>query len=594
MAKRNSRRIKSPTKRAQPPLRWTFEQQASLIAYNDFCIEESINFEATVVPHLRKRWLSEEFNGARVDRKMRYLWQQHGMQNARIREFNRFKEEGTKVLDREHFEPSERDEVNRARSALGLSTIWQGESNLAVEHGEREKAGDTGSPRSLSEQECGGVSVASCPKRPRLRATSISDSQDERSGEENENPQLTSDPCQVQQQHSTASSLSENSLSKSEALVLKTMIFDCQTKLEANELQINRLFSQLSSAFRSIELCEHELLQYQQSLESAKRETNPVLEVQRLAKANLQLKQQRQTSMMIEKIADSLDNAPGHLSMKYIQEELGNLQDLCWQTFDDSPEINGRGALSIPDRDVWDPDGEEFIRKILSVSPEAISLREFLAELTTTLDLNHIVQAIMSGFLQKHVFEEGFPKVEPETSSVLASYRKSISVQEGGLSVLRSLDMVAYHAHTIERFFKECTVPKFSAELTVVLLRYLAPFLRRTISQDLVAWCRAWFEASLNLKTQLCLNQNNTFEMVMYAPKTRFNATLMKSENPSPPDSRIQLCLFPSFFSYSKDDGHSQVLENSEEFRYNNVVKTEESFRVHHAPIFKARVLVGI
>jgi len=98
--------------------KWTTEEWTTLLAWLDHCIANNLSFKQTTEAHLKSKWPDGVFNEARVNRKVKWIWQVKGKNDRDPRKTGEILELGSECIDVNHFEPGEIEAFSRAKEAL--------------------------------------------------------------------------------------------------------------------------------------------------------------------------------------------------------------------------------------------------------------------------------------------------------------------------------------------------------------------------------------------------------------------------------------------------------------------------------------------
>jgi len=138
MAKSQSKPPKTAVKAKRTPLKWSVDEEASLLAWIDLCRENGLDFDDTVVAHMKTKW-KKEFDERNIERKVKHQWEVHGLIGTVSKDYVRLKSEGTAWLDSNCIAPAKQLAINSAREELGLPKIWQTDTGAqGLQHGSRE------------------------------------------------------------------------------------------------------------------------------------------------------------------------------------------------------------------------------------------------------------------------------------------------------------------------------------------------------------------------------------------------------------------------------------------------------------------------
>lgn len=206
-----------------------------------------------------------------------------------------------------------------------------------------------------------------------------------------------------------------------------------------------------------------------------------------------------------------------------------------------------------------------------------------------------LLRSLTTAALQRWVFETDFPSFASDSSTTLAVYR-DLLVRQGnrgailkleterltctadGALALRNLDLAAFEAKLGTPEFLISLLPKQAQKLAARLFQTLAPFFTRKPQHlddlsyinfadwgdDIETWRERQeellkvFTEALTTKANSCLNIED-YEMVMYAPGTKFDAKTMEAETMdgtadiSDHDGRVvQICVQAAVFVYAR------------------------------------------
>ena len=240
------------------------------------------------------------------------------------------------------------------------------------------------------------------------------------------------------------------------------------------------------------------------------------------------------------------------------------------------------------------------------------------------LSINPVVllRSLATAALQRWVFETDFPSFASDSSTTLAVYR-DLLVRQGirgailklgtegltctadGALALRNLDLAAFEAKLGKPEFLTSLLPKQAQKLAVRLLQTLAPFFTRNPQHldelsyiSFADWgdeIETWkerqevlvkvFTEALTTKANSCLNIED-YEMVMYAPGTKFDAKSMEAEKMdgtadiSDPDGRvIQICIQAAVFVYARSPVQNDASVSNSIIPSRNFVRKAEHER---------------
>jgi len=240
------------------------------------------------------------------------------------------------------------------------------------------------------------------------------------------------------------------------------------------------------------------------------------------------------------------------------------------------------------------------------------------------LSINPVVllRSLATAALQRWVFETDFPSFASDSSTTLAVYR-DLLVRQGnrgailklgtegltctadGALALRNLDLAAFEAKLGKPEFLTSLLPKQAQALAVRLFQTLAPFFTRNPQHldelsyiSFADWgdeIETWkerqevlvkvFTEALTTKANSCLNIED-YEMVMYAPGTKFDAKTMEAEKMdgtvdiSDSDGRvIQICIQAAVFVYARSPVQNDASVSNSIIPSRNFVRKAEHER---------------
>ena len=240
------------------------------------------------------------------------------------------------------------------------------------------------------------------------------------------------------------------------------------------------------------------------------------------------------------------------------------------------------------------------------------------------LSINPVVllRSLATAALQRWVFETDFPSFASDSSTTLAVYR-DLLVRQGnrgailklgtegltctadGALALRNLDLAAFEAKLGKPEFLTSLLPKQAQALAVRLFQTLAPFFTRNPQHldelsyiSFADWgdeIETWkerqevlvkvFTEALMTKANSCLNIED-YEMVMYAPGTKFDAKTMEAEKMdgtvdiSDSDGRvIQICIQAAVFVYARSPVQNDASVSNSIIPSRNFVRKAEHER---------------
>jgi hypothetical protein len=240
------------------------------------------------------------------------------------------------------------------------------------------------------------------------------------------------------------------------------------------------------------------------------------------------------------------------------------------------------------------------------------------------LSINPVVllRSLATAALQRWVFETDFPSFASDSSTTLAVYR-DLLVRQGnrgailklgtegltctadGALALRNLDLAAFEAKLGKPEFLTSLLPKQAQKLAVILFQTLAPFFTRNPQHldelsyisfadwgdDIETWKERQevfvkvFTEALTTKANSCLNIED-YEMVMYAPGTKFDAKTMEAEKMdgtadiNDPDGRvIQICIQAAVFVYARSPVQNDASVSNSIIPSRNFVRKAEHER---------------
>jgi hypothetical protein len=185
---------------------------------------------------------------------------------------------------------------------------------------------------------------------------------------------------------------------------------------------------------------------------------------------------------------------------------------------------------------------------------------------------------------------------------------------------LRNLDLAALESLIKKPSFEASILPKEARRLAIRLSQTLAPFFARTpLSSDELSWdgfakwndtTEAWkerqetlvkmFTDALMTKANSCLNIED-YEMVIYAPGTKFDSKTMKVETMEGVEDTfndhegrlVQICVQAAVFAYARSPVSSEASVLDSIIPTKNFVTRTECQRGGSIPRVKAVVVLA-
>jgi hypothetical protein len=189
-----------------------------------------------------------------------------------------------------------------------------------------------------------------------------------------------------------------------------------------------------------------------------------------------------------------------------------------------------------------------------------------------------------------------------------------------GTLVLRNLDLAALESLIRKPSFQTLILPKKAQELAIQLSQTLAPFFTpSTRYSDELSWddfatwgdpIETWKERQVDLvemftyalttKADSCLNIED-YEMVIYAPGTKFNSKFMKVETMEGAEDNcndhegkvVQICVEAALFAYARSPVSNDAAALDSVISTGNFVRRDESQRGGVLPRVKAVVVLA-
>jgi len=189
-----------------------------------------------------------------------------------------------------------------------------------------------------------------------------------------------------------------------------------------------------------------------------------------------------------------------------------------------------------------------------------------------------------------------------------------------GAIALRNLDLAALESLIRKPSFQTSILPKEAQNLALRLSQTLAPFFTpATKALDELSWDRfaTWghpfeiwkerqtdlvemFTHALSTKADSCLNIEN-YEMIIYAPGTRFNSNTMRVETMEGAEDAfnehegkvVQICVEPALFAYARNPVLDDGSVSDSIISTKNFMKENESRRGGVMPRVKAVVVLA-
>jgi hypothetical protein len=188
-----------------------------------------------------------------------------------------------------------------------------------------------------------------------------------------------------------------------------------------------------------------------------------------------------------------------------------------------------------------------------------------------------------------------------------------------GPLALRNLDLAAFAAKIERRYFKTVMVPKEAQRLAGRLSQTLAPFFTRNPREpEELSWdgfstwgdaMKTWkdrqehlvklFTDALTTKANSCLNIED-YEMVIYAPGTKFDANTMEPEmmdgtaDTRDHESRIvRICVQAAVFVHARTPFSNDASVPESTIPTRNFVRRDETGRRDAIPHLRAVVVLA-